>query len=354
MKIIMSSHSFWPRLGGIERVGSVVASGLAKRGHEVRVITNQRMLPGFDEGFHAGVEVLRCPEVGEIIASIRWADVLLQNNISVKPLLVSAFFGMPSLVTYHTWIDRRGHASQRAFWAKKAVGHLATKQLAVSAALAAGVAPSCRVISNPYDEAVFRVRGEKSPNSILFAGRITKDKGLEFLVRAMEALCCTQPQLVLRIVGEGEDMPRIFALVDQLGLKGRVTFVGALDAERTAEEMARAHLLVVPSVWEEPFGLVAIEGLASGCHVVASHVGGLPEALGGFGHLVAAGSVEALVAGLSSALQLPPRTSDALFPNGLKVHLRRYQTDAVLAEYECHLMDCMARRRAGFRVRVGL
>ena len=47
--------------------------------------------------------------------------------------------------------------------------------------------------------------------------------------------------------------------------------------------MNRHRVMVVPSIWEEPFGIVALEGLACGCEVVIARSGGLPEATGPFG-----------------------------------------------------------------------
>jgi glycogen synthase len=58
-----------------------------------------------------------------------------------------------------------------------------------------------------------------------------------------------------------------------------------LSLEETAQEMARSAFVVVPSLWEEPFGAVALEAVAAGALVVASNRGGLAEATGGLGFL---------------------------------------------------------------------
>jgi glycosyltransferase involved in cell wall biosynthesis len=61
----------------------------------------------------------------------------------------------------------------------------------------------------------------------------------------------------------------------------------------------------VPSTWDEPLGMVAIEAQAVGCRVVASRVGGLPEAVGPHSTLVAAGDVEALGRAVIEAASQP-------------------------------------------------
>jgi glycosyltransferase involved in cell wall biosynthesis len=62
--------------------------------------------------------------------------------------------------------------------------------------------------------------------------------------------------------------------------------------------MAAARVVAVPSVWQEPYGLVAAEAVALGRRVVASDIGGLPEACGGKATLVPAGDAGALARAL--------------------------------------------------------
>lgn len=63
-------------------------------------------------------------------------------------------------------------------------------------------------------------------------------------------------------------------------LQHHVEFVGSLARSDVAQLMATTRCLVVPSLWQEPFGIVALEALASGCTVIASRIGGLTEAGG--------------------------------------------------------------------------
>jgi glycosyltransferase involved in cell wall biosynthesis len=72
------------------------------------------------------------------------------------------------------------------------------------------------------------------------------------------------------------DLDRLAA---QLGISDRVELLGALDKAGVGEVLERSHVLVVPSTWEEPFGLVLLEAALARIPVVASRSGGMPEAL---------------------------------------------------------------------------
>jgi glycosyltransferase involved in cell wall biosynthesis len=88
-------------------------------------------------------------------------------------------------------------------------------------------------------------------------------------------------------------------------------------------------VLVIPSLWHEPFGVVALEGLASGCALVGSAGGGLPEAMGPTGRTFPNGDAGALAAALRAALAEAPagRAPEA------EEHLRRHAPAAVAPRF---------------------
>lgn len=117
---------------------------------------------------------------------------------------------------------------------------------------------------------------------ILYAGRFDPRKGIETLVRAVGRPEVRQhSDIQLIIVGgsrpgksDGNERDRIEKIVAQLDLTDCTTFTGRLDHSELSRYYAAADVCVVPSHYE-PFGLVAIEAMASGTPVVASDVGGL-------------------------------------------------------------------------------
>src|SRR5262249_54801966 len=80
----------------------------------------------------------------------------------------------------------------------------------------------------------------------LFVGRLTNWKGVETLLLAAR----NRPEVEVAIVGDGPERASLCGLADQLGLDGRVSFLGRLDRAQTREEMRRAHVLVLTSLYE--------------------------------------------------------------------------------------------------------
>ena len=123
---------------------------------------------------------------------------------------------------------------------------------------------------------------EPDAQVILYVGRFDRRKGIETLVRAVGCNRVKQhPNLQLIIVGgstpgktDGKERDRIEGIVNELGISEITTFAGQIEHRDLAYYYAAANVCVVPSHYE-PFGLVAIESMASGTPVIASEVGGL-------------------------------------------------------------------------------
>ena len=131
---------------------------------------------------------------------------------------------------------------------------------------------------------------------LLYVGQLIRGKGVQLLLEAMAKM---KTPRTLDIVGTGNMEPKLKALAAQLGIAGRVRFNGFQSNPQ--DWMRAAKCVVVPSFWQEPYGLVAAEAVALGRPVVAFAVGGLPEACGGKATLVPPGDIAAL----ADALELP-------------------------------------------------
>ncbi len=122
----------------------------------------------------------------------------------------------------------------------------------------------------------------------LAAGRLSAEKGLETIIRAVAAL----PHIHLKIAGIGSEEGRLRALALQLEAKN-IEWLGFLRKTELYEVRCRARALLVPSVWYENAPGSVLEAMADGLPVIASRIGGLPEMVehGQTGFLAAAGDV---------------------------------------------------------------
>lgn len=131
---------------------------------------------------------------------------------------------------------------------------------------------------------------------LVFAGRLVPEKGVETLLHAVKQLGREGRELTLSVAGQGPSRPALQRLSAELGLTDRVAFLGFQPHAAIQALMRTATLLCVPSLWHEPFGLVAAEAQMHGVAVVASRSGGLSEVVddGQTGRLVTPGDPDAL------------------------------------------------------------
>ena len=166
--------------------------------------------------------------------------------------------------------------------------------------------------------------------SVLFVGRVTPQKGLDVLVRAIEPL-----GLELEVCGDGWGLPETRELVDVLRLGDRVRFHGAVDPADLGGHYERASIVVVPSLWPEPFGLVGLEAMAHARPVIGTATGGIPEWLRDreSGLLVPPGDVGALSSAIAE-LAGDPHLSAAMGRRGRMRGEEEVSTDRYLAAVE--------------------
>ena len=144
---------------------------------------------------------------------------------------------------------------------------------------------------------------------ILFVGRIIAAKGVADLVAALERVLPHRPDWRAEIIGtsrtrrNGEPTAFEIALRERSArLGGQVRWPGYLPNDEVMARYRRAAIVVVPSLWDEPLARTAIEGLASGCAVLAYAKGGLPEVLRGRGLLIDRPAPEALARALDRVI----------------------------------------------------
>jgi glycogen(starch) synthase len=112
---------------------------------------------------------------------------------------------------------------------------------------------------------------------VLGFGRLVRDKGFDLAVHAFERVLRRFPRARLVLAGEGAARPELERLVEELGVAGSIQFVGPVPPQEVPALINSASLVVVPSRWNEPFGLVALEAALMARPVVAARVGGLAE-----------------------------------------------------------------------------
>jgi len=113
---------------------------------------------------------------------------------------------------------------------------------------------------------------------IICVGRLVPQKGIEYFIRAIPQIARHYPEAKYVIVGEGWSRDILEAEARASGHANKIKFTGFASDQEVIDLMTSADVLVVPSIYE-PFGIVALEGMATGVPVVASQVDGLAEVI---------------------------------------------------------------------------
>jgi glycosyltransferase involved in cell wall biosynthesis len=369
MRILMLTDLYWPLVGGLEQVVRALSHELTARGHTVAVCTlGQGRLPAREDD--GGVEVMRLsgalqrnprlfsdsqrryaaplPDPESVLGLRRVMrdfrpDVVHGHNWLVRSFLpLKRASGVPLVVTLHDygrWCAKRslyyleegpcsGPGARKClrcagahYGAAKGAGVAATNwvgqaiedrlvdmYLPISESTAAGnglpaahaphqVIPNFhRITSEPPAAAESYAEQLPAGEFVLFVGALSRHKGLDVLLAAHARM--RRPVPLVLIGAQWPGMP---------SLPAGVTVLHDWPHEAVRLAWERCTLGVIPSVWREPFGLVALEAMAAARPVVASDIGGLREIVvpGETGLLVAPGDAVGLSEAIARLLDDP-------------------------------------------------
>lgn len=206
-----------------------------------------------------------------------------------------------------------------------------------------------RVIHNGIDVARFAdakasrpSRDESERLAVVYAGRLSPEKGVHTAVEAVASLARRGMVVSLTTVGGGAaDYEReLRSLIERLGLAGQVALAGRVPRERMPEVLARFDVLVVPSIWPEPLPRIVQEGMAAGLAVVGTTVGGMGEILedGLNGLTFAPGDAEGLARQIER-LDVDPALRTRLAQAGVDTVRQRFDIGRMLDELEAYLQE---------------
>ena len=303
------------------------AQAFAQRGEQIIVATSTLERMSSD----AGLEIHRGVGMFGLGKLIRWADVVFQNNVSLRLGWPLFFIRKPLVTAIHTWIPIRGNDAN---WQNRLKQSFISRGMviAVSRTVSDHLEMPSTVIYNSYrTDLFFEAKGICRDLDLLYVGRLVSDKGVDLLLKSLHSLSRDGLRPSLTIAGSGAEEKKLREMAGETGLAEQVRFVGGLSAEELRKLYNRAKICVVPSVWEEPFGIVVLEALACGCAVLVSKTGGLPEAAGPCGLYFRSGDradladrIKVLLANSSLRAKLLSNRDE---------HLRQFQPEKQVEDY---------------------
>lgn len=278
-KILIISHKFHPDIGGIETHTETLAQNFLELGYQVKVMT-------WSTGGNLTFDyvVIRNPGLSKQVSALNWCDIVLENNPSLRLSWPLLFIKRKHVVVIQTWLNKhQSHFNYQAglkkIWLNKADG-----VIAISNIIKKLVFPQATIVPNAYNASDFYDLNSFRSKSFVFLGRLVSDKGADM---AIQLLSCLKEKFnrnfELTIVGSGPEEESLKALAAKNQLTDQITFTGNLKGSALNAILNEHQFLIVPSRWQEPFGIVALEGIASGCIPIVSDESGLVDAVGDAG-----------------------------------------------------------------------
>lgn len=355
LKILLGCDTFAPDINGAARFAERLAAGLVQRGHDVHVVApNQayrraqpctEVIEGEPMTLHRLPSVRWAPHdwlrfvwpwrskfyARQVLDSVQPDIVHIQSHILIGRGLarIAHERGIPVIATNHVMAENIiDHSMFPNFvdemilkwaWGDAKRTFDLTRAVTTPTRRAAdflektvevrGVIPiSCGIDRAQYSPVV----APRDKNRIIFVGRLTAEKQVEVILKAMTKL---DPALnaTFDIVGGGDQRKQLENLSVQLGLADRVTFHGRTSDEELRALLSRASLFVIASIAELQ-SIATMEAMASALPIVAADAVALPHLVhdGENGYLFEPGNADELAARLTDVLTAAPEAYEQM------------------------------------------
>ena len=332
MKIVIYTHYFAPSVGGVETYSMLLAEGLAARtggGPDAITVVTKTARGNFDDST-LPFNVIRQPGTMQLFKLIQGTDLLHVVGPSLAPLCIALLLRKPFVIEHHAYqavcpnglllhqpdrtacpdLFMQGQYGQcvkcnaaevgwlQSFrmlilaWPRRWLCGKATVNLSITHHVARRVRlPRSTVVY--YGVPDFALEGTNSrctetPNHepvliVGYLGRLVQEKGIHTLIEAALTLQHEGCGVAVRIIGDGPERSRLEEMASVQSSTQAITFTGMLTGADLRSALDEVDVLALPSLWEEPAGLVVMEQLMRGLPVIVSDNGGAAELAGDAG-----------------------------------------------------------------------
>ena len=176
--------------------------------------------------------------------------------------------------------------------------------------------------------------GLHDASKFLFLGRLCRKKGLDILLEATSILREKYPDVEVNIAGGGDEIENYRSMASKLGIEKSVCFLGWADEGEKRHLFSSCGTLVLPSR-AEGLPMCVLEGMANGCAVVATRVGGIPSLIidGDNGLLIEPNDSESLASAMAFCIENPKQVSH-IAQKGRWTIIQRYSMKVYLERLE--------------------
>ena len=326
MKILLI-NDYSKKFGGAERVVFDTKKLLEEKGYIVKIFPSNEK-ENLTSFFSRWFSVRYYYQTEKLIKKFQ-PDIIhchsLYRIISPSPLLVAKKYGIPVILTFHdfhmvcpkTWMIYKNRKSCKyGFGWRCLVSNCFTQKMGIinfpyhwlkwqkvwlhreilkryvdyficpSKILTVWTKQSLRVKNVSYIPNFIDIKIKESkridsfeikPNQFLFVGRLSKEKGVDVLIRAIKEAKGSCPEILVNVIGDGSEKENLEKLTEELKLQNNIKFLGRIPNEKLFQYYQESLAVVMPSVWMENNPIVALEAMANKTPIIASNIGGFPD-----------------------------------------------------------------------------
>lgn len=334
MKILLISFAFAPSVGGLEINSQILADYFYQKKYEICILTSTS-----DKGSGFPYQVLRNPNHRTVVNRYQWADVVVQNNPSLRLGWPGFIYSSKTIIVLNGIVYKNLENMTLRDRVKKYLIRTSGGVISVSDDIRQRIFPKAVVIGNPYRDQIFQNFGrQRKPWTFVFVGRLVFEKGADLAIKAMSLLKQDDefpftPRL--KILGDGPEYSHLKKLAIAENLKEEVEFMGRKEGREVAVIMNKSNYILVPSR-NEGFGNVVLEGMACGCLPLAARVGGLPEAVDNAGVLFKTESADSLAECILHLYHHPEMETQ--LREKIPAHLKNHRSEEVAERYYKYIL----------------
>jgi glycogen(starch) synthase len=324
MRILIYTPAFYPNTGGLETINMIICEQLNHNGFDVALITPQRNPRNDDDKFP--YKVIRDTSYKSLWHWYKWCDVYVHSVLSLNgiwPLLIwpKTWVAIHHTCYFHAWDGKPTFISRL----KKFASRFA-KNATVSHAVAHDLGlHNATVIHNAFNSQLFINTNKAKRKDFIYVGRLVSEKGVNLLIEAYKIYAAkSSNHWGLTIIGDGPEKNKLQSQASD----SNIHFLGKKCGEELVKELNNHACIIVPSIYHEAFGIVALEGLACGCQCIVSDGDGLQEAIGDCGILFKKGDAKDM-----AKKMLLVENSDTINYKSITKHLEHFTSLEIGHQY---------------------
>jgi glycosyltransferase involved in cell wall biosynthesis len=366
MRILIWADAFWPGVGGLEVFCMNLVRGLTARGHVCEVIANRDNTVGerlfefegvlvhgfaFRETLVRGAmnALKRQNRTCHRIVEEFQPDVIHLHGLSrslVHFISQQNRRRLPAVATLHDNLLDRDYGTMAGNLFSKIDRIAAVSAYIRGEVLAFDPALKARTVTvrNALPGPAIAPSAPPGTPRLLVASRLFPEKAVDLAIEAFFQIAPRFPEATLTVASDGPEREKLEKLVRASSCSDRVTFPGLIAPDQMHQLISEHAIVLMPSTWQEPFGLIALEAAQMGRPVIASRVGGLPEIVveGVTGLFHERGDLAGLAQALTRLLD-DPVERDRMGRDALK-HAATFSFERLISHYEQLYAEARAAR----------